>query len=213
MQMARWLSDAFWQMLLPQENPDGRATRQPVTLPQSQSSRNAQEPAIPPWMCELMRGIARFLSDLLSGLFQGFLRLFEAPDPAHPAGTHSRQLTPYYSSQRERFGYISQQEQFNEWRRQPVTFGNSSRLELFDNGWRRQATEHARLRSECFKKAREARKRKPRDNAAVNKYVNEVGGHYRFSSWIYFDHMHIGRGAWYQNDPGKWESCVVYHGT
>lgn len=44
--------------------------------------------------------------------------------------------------------------------------------ELFDNEWRRKATEHAQLRADCFKKADEARE--AGDHEAANEYVMEV---------------------------------------
>ena len=44
--------------------------------------------------------------------------------------------------------------------------------ELFDNEWRRKASEHAQLRSDCFKKADEARE--AGDHEAANEYVKEV---------------------------------------
>lgn len=89
----------------------------------------------------------------LSNAFQRFLSLFsgnqqeeeeETPNEALPAG--------------KREARVQRSREPNE--------------ELFDNEWRREAEEHARLRAKCYKKADEARN--GGDHATANEYVNKV---------------------------------------
>lgn len=108
--------------------------------------------------------VARWLSDT----FQWFLRIFSGNQEAEaesPNDAHQVQASPNSTSVSPKRSGVSKPAK-------KVKEGSTQLTkELFDNEWRRKAEEHAGLRSECFKKADEAR---DGDHTAANEHVKEV---------------------------------------